>query len=407
MTEAGKPHIVFVDDEPGILSGLRRGLFDHSDQWDMSFFPSARAALAQLSARRVDVVVSDMRMPEIDGEAFLGEVASRYPHTVRIILSGYTDREAVARSLGPAHRWLSKPCPPALLSATIQRSLALRQLLASEPLQAMVAGMKALPSRPQLFHDLLAELDDPKGALQPVVVRIQSDLALTAQLLKLVNSGYFSLAETVTEVDKAVRLVGIDTVRLLVLHASILAQFAGQGEIGPLLEQVSAHGLKNAALARRIAIHEGFEAMAADEIACANLLSHLGTILLAANYHGAYREAIALVEDDGLAIDQAEHRLFQADHGQLGAYLLGLWGFSDAIVEAVAYHHRPAASGSLILDSVAITHVAQTLGRAEHRPDYVDGPLMVDLDMVYLADIGGLAHLGQWIELFQALRRTW
>jgi len=101
--------ILFVDDEQNVLSGLRNLLRKQRDHWEMLFVTSGAAALAEMEKAPVDVIVSDMRMPGMDGGTLLGHVKERHPSTVRIVLSGYAEREAVSRVMSVAHQFLSKP----------------------------------------------------------------------------------------------------------------------------------------------------------------------------------------------------------------------------------------------------------------------------------------------------------
>ena len=116
-----KKHVLFVDDEPNVLQGLRRMLRPRREQWEMTFVGSGPEALANMEKYPVDVVVSDMRMPGMDGAQFLTEVMHRYPDAARIILSGQVSQKAVHRALGSTHAYLAKPCDAQLLMATIEQ----------------------------------------------------------------------------------------------------------------------------------------------------------------------------------------------------------------------------------------------------------------------------------------------
>jgi YesN/AraC family two-component response regulator len=82
------PHILFVDDEPNLIDGLRRMLRSFRQRWNIAFATSGSEALELMSQRPFDVIVSDMRMPGMDGRQLLEEVEKRHPQTVRVVLSG-------------------------------------------------------------------------------------------------------------------------------------------------------------------------------------------------------------------------------------------------------------------------------------------------------------------------------
>src|SRR5271166_7105540 len=109
--------ILFVDDEVKILDGIQRMLRADRFRWDMHFVLGGEAALQACEASSFDVVISDMRMPGMDGATLLGHIRDRFPNTARIILSGYSEVALVARSVHVAHRFLTKPCNAAELQA--------------------------------------------------------------------------------------------------------------------------------------------------------------------------------------------------------------------------------------------------------------------------------------------------
>ena len=101
--------ILFVDDEKNVLQGLRRSLRSMRHDWQMHFAEGGAAGLEVLANHSVDVVVSDMRMPGMDGAQFLEKVSQDYPSTARFVLSGQADRETTYRAIGPSHQFFSKP----------------------------------------------------------------------------------------------------------------------------------------------------------------------------------------------------------------------------------------------------------------------------------------------------------
>jgi len=399
--------ILFVDDDPCLLNGLRRSLMGRRNEWEMSFVTSGAAALDHMAEHPVDVVVSDMRMPEMDGATLLADIAVRHPHTVRIILSGFADRDAVIKTIGPSHRYLAKPCETQCLVSAIRRSLALRLVLGDHKLRAVIAGLSILPTPPRMFGEILTELESRFASAKSLADKVRGDVALCTQILRLANTAYYARVNVVTEIEKAIQWLGFDTFKALFLFSGIFQSFTGDAEINAVLERVGQRSLKTSELARRIAEREGLPACVIDAITCASLLAHVGTVLLAANFPREFREIAASIDSDGLTVDKAEHRCLNADHAQIGAYLLGLWGFNDDIVEAVAYHHRPGASRSHTIDVLTVLHVAQCLTRAETRPEYLEHGLLQDIDFTYLDDVGATAHIPDWIATFRAVRQAW
>jgi len=107
--ESIKKRILFVDDEPRILDGLRRMLRPQRRVWSMTFANSGLEAVEELKSNSYDVVVTDMRMPGFDGAAVINYVHEHYPEIVRIVLSGFTELETALRAVPIAHQFLTKP----------------------------------------------------------------------------------------------------------------------------------------------------------------------------------------------------------------------------------------------------------------------------------------------------------
>jgi DNA-binding NtrC family response regulator len=117
--------ILFVDDEPLVLEALRRMLRGMRQEWEMEFVTGGAAALQAMAAHPADVIVSDMRMANMNGAELLNEIMRLYPKTIRFILSGYADTEMIMQCVGGTHQFLSKPCDGETLRSLIRRTVAM------------------------------------------------------------------------------------------------------------------------------------------------------------------------------------------------------------------------------------------------------------------------------------------
>lgn len=359
-----KRRVLFVDDEPRVLQGLQRLLHPMRSEWDMRFVSGGQEALALLEEEPFDVVVTDMRMPGMDGAELLERVRQRQPQTVRIVLSGYSDRETVLRSVGTAHQYLAKPCDSDLLRRVISRACGLRQYLAQERLVKLVAQMTTLPSLPALYQRVLAEVQAPNASIRTVGQLVAQDVGMTAKVLQLVNSAYFGLQRAIADPVEATVYLGLDTVRALVLAAGVFAQLEQrQIECGHV-EELWQHSLCACGLARLLARHWGADARTTDETIMAGMLHDAGKLVLATNFPKEYGRARILAQQRGVIMQQAEEAVFGAGHAEVGAYLMGLWGLPDPVVEAMAYHHAPHRCESLQRGPLAAVHIADAVAHS-------------------------------------------
>jgi HD-like signal output (HDOD) protein len=389
--------ILFVDDEPSVLQALQRMLHGQRQEWELEFARSGAAALQLLEQQPVDVVVSDMRMPGMDGAKLLSEVMRRYPQTVRIFLSGHTDKEALLSSVGAAHQFLAKPCDPDVLKETIARACALRQLLHSEQLKGLVSQVQSLPSLPHLYVQIQEELQSPNASLQRVGQIIAQDIGMTAKVLQLVNSAFFGIQRRITQPCQAVSLLGLETVNAIVLSVKLFSSFdsalMGRAHLTSLWE----HSMATARLAKRIALAEPDGRGLANYAFMGGLLHDAGKLVLATDLATAYGEALALAEAERLADWVAERRALGATHAEVGAYLLGLWGLPDPIVEAVAFHHTPSECAGRAFSALTAVHVANAFDQeSRHVADLSPMPYLCE---DYVTALGRGARLPAWREL--------
>lgn len=345
--------ILFVDDEADVLQGIRRTLRELRHEWSMEFAASGAAALEELAKTPADVIVSDMRMPGMDGWELLGEVKKLYPQTVRLVLSGHAEALSIMRSVGTAHQYLAKPCESATLKAAIYQTYRLRELLSSERLAQLVGRVDTLPSAPKAFQEILACLQQPNASVADAGKIIGRDVAMTANVIKLVNSAFFGSRKPVSTADRAVAYLGLDTLGALVLGHGVFKSGVTTGVEGFSLERLWQHSLDAAAAARMVALSQKLPQAKADEAFLGGMLHDVGKVVFATRLAAGPDGPAASTED---ALTQME-----AHHAEVGAYLLGLWGFPNSIVEAVAFHESPGMVMAEGLSLPALLHIADRL----------------------------------------------
>jgi HD-like signal output (HDOD) protein len=387
--------LLFVDDDAHLLDGIKRALRPMRHEWQMAFVTSGEEALATLEQAPFDVVVSDMRMPSMDGARLLNEVQRRYPQIIRIVLSGHSDREMIYHSIGASHQYLAKPCEVDRLKATIQRACALRELLKNESLRGLVAGMQTLPSLPHLFHAIKKEAESATSSLTTIGNIIAKDMGMTAKVLQLVNSAYFGLNGTVSTVEQTVTLLGLDTIQALVLTVHVFGQIPKtMGRARFQIDRLWAESLATGTLARALAKAENASPLESEQAYTAGLLHDAGMLVLAANVPDRYDAILRVASEEGIPVWEAERREFGATHADVGAYLLGLWGLGDPIVEAVAFHHHPSDCIGKTFSPLTAVHVANVLQQELSQRATGD-----EIDPTYLEALHMTDRLPRWREV--------
>lgn len=406
MNSAGRRamrRVLFVDDAPEILKHLQRTLAPMQSEWTMEFFSSANSALAAMSEAPCDVVVSDMTMPGMDGAQFLTEVRKVSPQTIRMILSGDQSPVNYLRSASVAHRFLQKPVDVETLKATIAQAQALRVVLANPALRTLVSEIKSLPSLPSIYQDLMQAMQGPQASLKKASRIVTKDLGMVTKILQLVNSAFFGLRTHVSDPEQAVALLGFETIKSLVLSSQVFAQFDQARLPGFSLEALWRHAMLTATCARRIAKEAGASQPVIDEAFTAALLHDVGVLVLVANKPDDYARVLELMRAGQMPDWAAEREIFGADHAHVGAYLLGIWGLGDGIVEAVAFHQHPVDYKGSGFQAVTAVHVANAFAETQTRADAGTNNNMLSLDENYLTRENLLASIPQWRKLCAAI----
>jgi len=377
-----KTRIVFVDDEVMILQGLQRMLRPFRNEWEMVFVDSGAKALDLMTIHPFDIVVADMRMPVMDGAELLKEVKQRYPQTIRLILSGYSDESLILKGVGVVHQYLAKPCNPDTLKEIVQRAYTLITSLRDPKLKALIGGIEMLPSLPSLYVELTSKLHDPGVALQDLTSIISRDLGMTAKILQMINSAFFSPSQHVTNLNIAVAYLGLNMIRSLSLTAHAFSQFDGVVLQCCSLENLWKHSLETAVLAKKICTTKSNEESLLDDAFIAGMLHDVGRLILCLNFPEEYQRVITFAKKEHCSLCQAEKNVFDQDHAAVGGYLFDLWGLPYNVVEAIYLHHEPSLTKMNDFSVLTSVHLANHL--AHQKEGHDENFNSVDIDLNYL-----------------------
>jgi len=427
--------ILFVNDDPGTARELKEKLKPMYHEWEIGFAVSGKEALSFMAKSHFDVVVSNMHMQKMDGVELLDTVMELHPETVRIIHSEHSDKEMILRSVKSAHQFLMKPCSAETMKYTIERACKLQDLLKSETLRKIVAGIKKLPSLPQLYSLIVAEMQSEDASLKKVGHIISQDVSMSAKILQLVNSAFFGLPQKITDTQQATVFLGIDTLKALVLSIHVFSSFTEDSDLFWFsLADMQKRSIMVGRLAGDITRAETADEKVAEEALIAGILHDIGRLIML-KIPEQCRMVMDFIERTGCDLVEAEYTIMKTSHAELGAYLLGLWGIPDNIVEAVAFHHRPSkllddmfimpgepsnkdtgkmksedkdsksqSAKKLLKEFTALTavHVANSLLMQESSPTTTDFPYV---DMRYLSRLHLTDKLPEWMECCNKVRQ--
>ncbi len=390
-----KHRILFVDDEELVLQGLQRMLRPLRHEWEMDFFDSGAKALQAMAKLPYDILVTDMRMPVMDGAQLLKKTMQLHPATIRVVLSGQADQKMILQCVEATHQYLSKPCDQEALIATLRRAAQLKESLHNETLRNLIARLQSLPSKPKLYLEIIHCLQQPNATVEDVAGIVMRDPAMTAKILKLVNSAFFGLPLKIASINEAISYLGLDTLRSLVLSISVFEQFEGIDSRVLSVEALWTHSFEVANAAQIIAGLENSDKKTKDEAFIGGLLHDAGKLVLAANFSEEYERCVKAAAVAGSNQADLEERTFGSAHSEIGGYLFGLWGLPIGVVEAVALHHSPSQSQVLGFTPLTAVHSADVLVHQKHRDGHV---VDFNLDKPYLEKLRLTERVAKWKE---------
>jgi HD-like signal output (HDOD) protein len=381
--------LLFADDDPAALEQIRREISHARLPYDVVFVTAGSSALAALEGGEFDAIVSDLRMPGMDGAALLAQVRDQYPSVVRICMSGAVDDVDFMRVMPVTHQFLSKPIVGEALKEVIDRACSLNSILHHQGIRALVGRLNALPATAQTFQDLSEAMTKPNTHTADISRIVSRDQALCVKTLQVVNSSFFRRRAPITSIQAAVTFVGMEMIKSLALSACVFNALDASPAASKLLKDLQARSMRKAHFARALLK----ESRHADEAFTAALLLDVGQAVLALCSPQMFSEVIQIARESNRPWHEVEKEAFGVAHPEVGAYLLGLWGLPLDLIEAVAYHHNPSHVKHSQTSVLAAVHIADAvIDATADQPE----KLLNRLDAAFVARTGVHRCLTEW-----------
>jgi HD-like signal output (HDOD) protein len=358
--------------------------------WDMSFVASGKAALEEFAASPFDVVVSDMRMPGMDGAELLTRIRDLYPQAARIVLSGHAEREAIARVISVAHQFLSKPSDANTVRMVIERTCEFQSLMLDDGIRRVVGSLESLPSLPATYWELSRATENPQAGIADVARIVERDPAMGVKVLQLVNSAYFGLPQKTESILKAVTYLGVENLKSLLVATHVFGAENNPPVSGFSLDVLRDAGVRTANLARQIVR----DRKCADAAFAAGVMHDVGQLVLIRDRTKCYEDVVRQARESDALLSVVEKDVLGITHGMVGAYLLGTWGLPFVLAETVAFHHEPAVVVEGNVEILAAVHLAANL--IDAAMGNRDAPAEGSLDMAFLERAGLAADVPAW-----------
>ena len=368
------------------------------DSWIVVGAPTGSAAMAEAQKQQFDVVVANYQLPELDGAELLNRLRVSNPKTLRFIAAAENLKDQVVCHVLGGHQFLAVPFDGETLKSSIERSLTVDYGM-SNSMRDLVGRIRTLPTIPSLYLEIVNALKNPNASTEEVGAIIAKDMAMTTKLVQVLNSAYFGLPRTITDPTEAVGILGFETVKSLTMTVKLLSQYDKVKPVYFSIDSIWRHSTNVARTARVMALLETGDNDCSGIAYTAGLMHDLGKVILAANFDEQYQGAHNVARKQQIPLWEVEKDIFGASHGEIGAYLLNLWGMSPEVVKVAALHHDPLRAGDTEFTPLTAVHVANSLeyeGNVE-----VDGLPAPVLDADYLKQLG----LETRVELWRMARR--
>lgn len=355
-----KTSILFVTTDEKLMSELIRNIVPIQDDYSIFFADNGERCLQILANNKIDFVFSSANIIMPTGANILNEIKRLFPEVIRFALVPNLDNQTVAQISQYVHQLVPPPYTKETIVERIQRTLHIQKILNNEKVVNLVKNTTTLPSLPEIYIQIEQETAKPDFSLIKIANLISKDPNLTAKILQIVNSAYFGLQKEVTNINFALSYLGVNVIKSLIFYIHLFSHFKITSENRKHLEKFWQHSLVVASNSYHLANKYLQEKYEIDSSYTAGVLHDVGKFILLNTY--TYPQNIILLAEQK-AIDnlEAELEIYECTHAEIGAYLLGLWGFPLHIVEAVAYHHQPSLLNKSKLNLATIIHLADFL----------------------------------------------
>jgi HD-like signal output (HDOD) protein len=376
--------ILVAGERPEELRALQEQLARTRGNWSLTLAEGGEAALLALGAKPFDVVVTELRMRGIDGAELLQQVHRRQPQAARMAICGRASIDDMHRVMPLAHQVLGQAGDVRGLERSIERTCRLLRDRNRPSVQRVLGMLARLPVLPRTYWELAGELERPGADSSSVAGIIEQDPVVTTRVLQLANSAFFGVQRAVRSVRDAATVLGLEPLRSIVLLAG-MSRLVHAGDLPPTfsLDTLQSHSARVARLAAAM-LNDPEESKTAFS---AGMLHHIGYLMLAVNLPNEFKGLREEAFRRNTTVERIEREQLGCDHAEIGAQVLALWGLPLPLIDAVACHHRPSASGEMRFGAATAVHVAAVL--ADDAAGKVPDPAALEWDFLRRLNAAG------------------
>ncbi len=369
ITQSSQPKqlkVLFVDDQTVLLNAVERVVRRQAKNWNIRLANSGIEAIQFLKNLPFDVVVSDMRMPEMDGIDLLDYVRQNHPNIIRIILSGYSRDDRTIKAVRVAHQYFIKPYSTQSLIDALELTHTLYKRIRNPGLQGLIASIDRLPTPRKVFYEIHEAVNNPDTTVEDIAAIIVKDTAVTGKILQVVNSAFFGQSSHIESIEHAVKVLGVESIRSLILIAGIASDHKEMLNGIISIDLYSHHCIEVANICKSIAVRLKLELAERETLFTIGLLHDVGKLVLLKKYAEIYTENGWQENPYTTKVHISQIEKMGEEHSCIGAALIALWGLPPIIVNAIASYENPFELGGIEARDSMILHLADAISNYQH-----------------------------------------
>ena len=354
-----KKRVLFVDDELSILKAIKRSFFN--TDFSVSTANSAKEALEFLQNNEVDIVVSDVKMPEMDGISFLTEVKNLYPNIDRIVLSGFVERSSVLKAIinGVAFDYMTKPWEGETMVEKLNYIFLMRERLSNKKLVSFLNSIDSLPKLPEIYLEFVKAVENDAD-FKSIARIIEKDVAISTKILQLVNSAFYTRTK-IGSIEQALQIIGLTGIKTIFLYSSLHEnRNMKPKELEELKHYDNMIFLVNKLFVKIYNVIK--KENPPQEYYMLGIVLYIGKIILLSYFTDRYFEIKSkMKEDKNMTFWEAQLHLDFGDctHVEIGAYFLGIWNFPLIYFQTIFNYMTPYTAPENIREVIFMLNLAK------------------------------------------------
>jgi putative nucleotidyltransferase with HDIG domain len=344
-------------------------------------FKKSEELLDKIDDDRIDLVFIDKDLAGEDFREVLQNIKNDFPYVVRILLAESWSQQLVLMTNDIVHLILEKKYLEENLNDLFIKAEKLGSLLQNKDLVKLINSFDSLPVLQPLYIELLQMIQSSDVSLKKIGELIESDISLSTRVLQVANMSVFAHIGRISSTKQAVVFLGLNVIRALILYIQVFSFDSSNSHFYKYLKQLEKHCLKVAETSKAISIDYNVNRMMQDDCFTAGLLHDIGKLVIMTKLEN-WEQILEHAHQSNIPVWKAENEILGTSHAEIGAYLLGVWGFPTEIIDAVAYHHKPLNSKKDFYLPLTFVHIAEAMTQAE---DIIDEDTFYSyLDFEYL-----------------------